>query len=107
LCFRTTTKWATLANYGVACQLAVSERVDRLVNTRQTSVVIELSEQTVIGQLVERLIGRYPGIPRATVESAVRDAHTRFDGSPLRDYIPLLVERSAKTALDQVHAEAS
>ena len=77
------------------------------MNWRQTSGVIELSEQTVIDQVVARLTSRYPGIPQATVESVVHDVHTRFDGRPLRDYIPLLVERSAKSELDQLHAAAS
>jgi hypothetical protein len=76
------------------------------VNTGQTSVVIELSEQTVIEKLVARLTSRYPELSQSTVETVVHDVHARFDGSPLRDYIPLLVERNAKTELARLHASA-
>ena len=72
----------------------------------QTSGVIELSEQTVIEQLVARLTSRYPGISQSTVASVVRDVHSRFDGRPLRDYIPLLVERNARSELERLHATA-
>ena len=69
--------------------------------------MIELSEQTIIEQLVVRLTNRYPTIEKATVEGVVRDVHARFDGRPLRDYIPLLVERSARSELSRLHAAAS
>jgi hypothetical protein len=77
------------------------------VNAGKTSGVIELSEQTVIEQLVARLTHRYPTISESTVASVVRDVHARFDGRPLRDYIPLLVERNARSQLDRLHATAS
>jgi hypothetical protein len=76
------------------------------VNVDQTSGVIELSEQTVIEQLVERLSNRYPAISQATVASVVLETHARFDGRPLRDFIPLLVERNAKSALERLGATA-
>ena len=76
------------------------------MNTRQTSGVIELSEQTVIDQLVARLTSRYPGIAESTVSSVVRDVHARYDGRPLRDFVPLFVERNAKRELDRLHATA-
>jgi hypothetical protein len=68
--------------------------------------VIELSEQTVIDQLIARLTNRYPAISKATVQRVVLDAYARFNGRPLRDYVPLLVERSAKSELAQLHAAA-
>jgi hypothetical protein len=68
--------------------------------------VIELSEQTIIDEVVVRLISRYPAMSRSTVESVVQDVHARFDGRPLRDYVPLLVERNARTELDRLHAAA-
>lgn len=76
------------------------------MNVDQTSGVIELSEQTVIEQLVERLSNRYPAISQATVASVVLETHARFDGRPLRDFIPLLVERNAKSALERLGATA-
>ena len=68
--------------------------------------MIELSEQTVIDEVVARLTSRYPAIPKETVESIVHDVYARFDGRPLRDYVPLLVERNAKSELERRAADA-
>jgi hypothetical protein len=76
------------------------------MNGSQTSGVIELSEQTVIEQLVVRLTSRYPTISQSTVATVVRDVHSRFEGRPLRDFIPLLVERNARSELEKLHAKA-
>ena len=62
-------------------------------------VVIELREQTVIEELVERLARSYPELPSATIADAVRASHAKFDGRPVRDYIPLLVERECRRRL--------
>jgi hypothetical protein len=68
--------------------------------------VIELSEQTIIDEVVVRLTTSYPAISTSTVESVVHDIHARYDGRPLRDYIPLFVERNARSELDRLHATA-
>ena len=54
--------------------------------------MIELS---VIDQVADRLTGKYPSIPPDTLTAVVRDVHARFDGRPVREYVPLLVERFA------------
>jgi hypothetical protein len=76
------------------------------VNGGQTLGVIELSEQTVIDQLVVRLTSRYPAISESTVSMVVRDIHAKYDGRPLRDFIPLFVERNAKNELERLGAVA-
>ena len=72
------------------------------MNCCKTSGVIELSEQTIIEQLVARLADRYPAISASKVADVVRDIHSRYDGRPLRDYVPLFVERHANRALEQL-----
>ena len=72
----------------------------------QTFGVIELSEQTVIDQIVTRLTSRYPTISASTVATVVHDVHARYEGRPLRDFVPLFVERNAKSALDQLGVTA-
>jgi len=69
--------------------------------------VIELSEQTIIDQLIVRLSERYPAISESSVAGVVHDMHARFNGRPLRDFVPLLVERNAKSELDRLHQKAS
>jgi hypothetical protein len=76
------------------------------VNGGQTLGVIELSEQTVIDQLVVRLTSRYPAISESTASMVVRDIHAKYDGRPLRDFIPLFVERNARNELERLGAVA-
>jgi hypothetical protein len=65
------------------------------VNACEPYAVIESREQTIIAQVADRLTGKYPTIPAETVTAVVRGAHATFDGRPVREYIPLLVERFA------------
>jgi hypothetical protein len=67
-------------------------------------VAIELSEQTIISQLIQRLMREYPAVPPDTLAAVVRGIHARFDGRPLRDYVPLLVERRARGEFVKVSA---
>jgi hypothetical protein len=73
-----------------------------MVNASETDGVIELSEQTIIDQVVDRLTSRYPTIEAATVSSVVRDVHARYNGRPLRDFVPLFVERNATRELKRL-----
>jgi hypothetical protein len=74
------------------------------MNGGETTGVIALSEQTIIDQVVVRLTNRYPTISETTVSAVVHDVHSKFEGRPLRDFVPLLVERHAKTELDRLGA---
>jgi hypothetical protein len=72
------------------------------LQTQLDGAVIESNEQKIIGQLVARLTDRYPTIAESTVTSVVHDVHARYDDRPLRDFIPLFVERHARTELDRL-----
>jgi hypothetical protein len=61
--------------------------------------MIELSEQQIIDQIANRLSGVYPHVPPDAVSRLVYEGHARFDGRPVRDFVPLLVERHAKAEL--------
>jgi hypothetical protein len=65
--------------------------------------MIELSEQTIIDHVTDRLTKKYPTIPPDTVTAVVQDAHARFAGRPVREYVALLVERFAGRELDQLN----
>jgi hypothetical protein len=68
--------------------------------------VIELSEQTIIDQIVMHRTNRYPTISASTVATVFHDVHSRYDGRPLRDFVPLFVERNARSELDRLGAMA-
>jgi len=50
--------------------------------------VIELNEQTIIDQVADRLTRKYPTIPPDTLSAVVQGVHARFDGRPVREYVP-------------------
>ena len=50
--------------------------------------MIELSEQQVIDQLAQRLVGVCPDVESSHITRLVNDEYSRFDGCPMRDYRP-------------------
>jgi hypothetical protein len=59
-------------------------------------------EWTAIEQLVDRLKLSYPDVLPETIATVDHHNHVRFDGRPVRDYVPLFVERGAKQQLAQM-----
>ncbi|BDV31888.1 three-helix bundle dimerization domain-containing protein [Microbacterium terricola] len=57
------------------------------------------SESEAIDHVVHRLRERFPDVPEAEVVAAVRAAHASMDDARVRDFVPVLVERAAKTTL--------
>ncbi|ULN44785.1 hypothetical protein MI149_29300 (plasmid) [Mycolicibacterium crocinum] len=62
-----------------------------------------MDEETQIGHLVARLAAQYPGLPSATVSEVVHELYGRFHGARVREFVPLFVERRARTALDELN----
>jgi hypothetical protein len=60
------------------------------------------SEWSAIEQLVDRLRNNYPHVPADTVATVVHHTHAKFDGRPVRDFVPLFVERGAKDELTRL-----
>jgi hypothetical protein len=52
-----------------------------------------------IATITEQLVKQHPEIPRATGEDEVRKAHQSFTDNPIRDFVPVFVERRVKDAL--------
>jgi hypothetical protein len=63
---------------------------------------IELSEQQIIDQLAGRLVDIYSEVEPQYVSRVVHQEYARFEGRPIRDFIPLFVERSGKAELSKV-----
>ena len=62
-----------------------------------------VDEATALEQVHEVLASRFPTLDPTTVESVVGEVHASLSG-PVRDYVPLLVERVSR---DRLHAMAS
>jgi hypothetical protein len=56
-------------------------------------------EEVAIIQVAERLQERFPSVPEDQIEQTVRAEYHRFDGSPIRDFVPIFVERNAREDL--------
>ena len=61
---------------------------------------VQVSEAQHIDAVRARLYPRYPDVDRYLVDEVIDTALHRFDGCPIRDFVPLLVERAATRALN-------
>jgi hypothetical protein len=59
----------------------------------------EISEHRLIAEVEPRLISKYAELSPDRISTAIQSAHARFDQSPIRDFVPLLVERLARAEL--------
>lgn len=63
--------------------------------------MIELTEQQIIDELVGKLSAVYQVEP-AQVNRIVLEEYARFEGRPIRDFVPLFVERNTKAELAKI-----
>ncbi len=61
-----------------------------------------MSEETRIAEVVDRLSKSYSTLPAETVVKLVNDMRAAFNGSRIREYVPLFVERRARAALTEL-----
>jgi hypothetical protein len=58
-------------------------------------------EPEALMAVVERLTARFPDQQRSVIEEIVAEEHGLLDDGPIRDFIPVLVERAAKIRLSR------
>ena len=73
--------------------------VDRCPFLTQASLMAEISEDLLIAEVERRLTNKYAHIPTGQVSTAIRRVYAQFEQSPIRDFVPLLVERRAGAEL--------
>ena len=61
--------------------------------------MISEPETQALLAVVDRLAKRFPDTQRSVIEDVVADEHSYLDDGPIRDYVPVLVERAAKLRL--------
>ena len=59
-------------------------------------------EARAMEEVVERLVARFPDVPEVRVRQAVTAAHREFANRPVRDFVPVFVERTAKDELSRL-----
>jgi hypothetical protein len=61
-----------------------------------------MTEETQMSELIQRLNARYPRVPLDTITTVVHDTHAAFSGARIREFVPLFVERRARSALTEI-----
>ena len=59
-------------------------------------------EARALEEVVQRLVDRFPDVPEDRVRDIVEAAHKEFANRPVRDFVPVFVERTAKDALSRM-----
>ncbi|MCB0936407.1 MAG: hypothetical protein KDB55_10430 [Mycobacterium sp.] len=62
-------------------------------------------EREQLRDAVERLSVQYPTLSAATIADVVQELHDRFSGARIREFVPLFVERHARTALAELSVD--
>ena len=57
-------------------------------------------EDQGVDAVVGRLSDKYPGTSRDEIARLVDEEHRAFDGNPIRDYIPVLIEHRVRDRLE-------
>jgi hypothetical protein len=70
--------------------------------TANTSDVDTEDERRVVEGVIARLAARYPEQPVDRIAAVVEQELRGLDGTPIRDFVPILVERQARERLGQL-----
>jgi len=62
----------------------------------------DAGERAEMSVLTQKLQMRYPAIAASHIQAVVRIEHSRFEGCPIRQFVPLLVERLVCQQLDRL-----
>jgi hypothetical protein len=62
-------------------------------------VKLSFDEEQMMAVVVERLAGRFPHLPAAAVAEVVDSGYAKFATSPVREFVPMLVEKHAEAEL--------
>ena len=59
-------------------------------------------EDRAIGEVIDRLAKQFPQVPENDVAQVVSESRPEFEQVPIRDFVPLFVERGAKARLREL-----
>ena len=57
------------------------------------------AEAVAIENAIESISEDFPAVPPGEIAELVRTEHARFDGRPIRDFVPVLVESRVRGQL--------
>jgi hypothetical protein len=56
-------------------------------------------ERILVDRIPDRLAAHFPQIARTRIAAVVEEEYRRFDGRPIRDFVPVLTEHQARDRL--------
>jgi hypothetical protein len=56
-------------------------------------------EAQAVGHVMERVQARFPHVEPGEIRALVDEVHRQYDGRPIREFVPILVEREVTDAL--------
>jgi hypothetical protein len=59
-------------------------------------VTTDVDDENTIRQVVDRLQEKYPDMDRTELDAVAREEFVSLSGRPVRDYLSILTERSAR-----------
>ncbi len=68
-----------------------------MATMRQTDT--DAHEAREIDEVIGRLRDQFPDVSESRIRAVVTDAHQAFEGRPIRDFVPVFVERAARQTL--------
>jgi hypothetical protein len=60
---------------------------------------ITTDEARAMGQVAERVLARFPDATPEQISMIVEQVHHEYDGRPIREFVPVLVEREVISTL--------
>lgn len=70
-------------------------------------MAIPNDEDRQVAQVADRLLAVFPHHDPATIREIVNAVRHRFDDAPVRDFVPLLIERHAREQLAGLAEDAA
>ncbi|MGR2753186.1 three-helix bundle dimerization domain-containing protein [Agromyces arachidis] len=61
-------------------------------------------ERALVARIPERLAPHFPDLSLERIEAVVEEEYRRFDGRPIRDFVPVLTEHQSR---DRLRAEGT
>ena len=77
------------------CLAPAADRCGGRHHDRMESADVAAHEAREIDEVIERLRQRFPTVDEDRIRGVVREEHRTFDGRPIRDFVPVFVERAA------------
>lgn len=59
----------------------------------------ERAETAALAKIAERIAGQFPELSAEEIDRAIQARYAEFEGSRIRDFVPVLVERQVRRDL--------